>query len=225
MRVPNELRLPLFPLFDVVHFPHTALHLHVFEPRNRALVRDLEQRVLASPWIGIVLLKPDGALADDRPEVYAAGTAGRLQAVEHLPDGTSNIVLRGEFRFEIERELDNRPYREALVRPIGELRVREDDPDVVELRRELSELVRALRHEIGDRFPVELAGLEPSGPFVALVNHVAADLDLPAPRKLELLAQPLPQRAELLTRILRSRRRVLDLLRPYRRFAVAAEAN
>ena len=111
-------RLPLFPLPDVVHFPRTALRLHVFEPRYRQLVRDLEAQEEQVRWIGMVLLKPGPELGFGRPpEVFPEGTAGRLLEVEPLPDGRSNIVLQGEFRFAIEREIPD--LRHALPPGVG----------------------------------------------------------------------------------------------------------
>jgi len=57
------------------------------------------------------------------------------------------------------------------------------------------------------------------------VNTLAAELDLPPLRKLQLLEQALPERALEVLGILRSRRRVVDLLRPFRHLADAAENN
>jgi Lon protease-like protein len=223
-------RLPLFPLPDLVHFPHTELRLHVFEPRYRQLVRDLERRDAGARWIGMVLLKPgwDDVEDDPRPGIFHAGTAGRLVAVDHLPDGRSNIVLRGEFRFEVEREVDGRPYREALVHPLAEAEPDEDDPEVVTARRDLLALLARLAAEMGERLPIgtaEIAELGAGHRFVELINRVAAELDLPALRKLQLLARPLDERAGELLGILRSRQRVLDLLRPFRRLASQPDVN
>ncbi|HXX93988.1 MAG TPA: LON peptidase substrate-binding domain-containing protein, partial [Planctomycetota bacterium] len=48
-------RLPLFPLPNVVLFPHAFLPLHIFEPRYRSMTRGaLEGERL----IGMALLKP-----------------------------------------------------------------------------------------------------------------------------------------------------------------------
>jgi len=61
--------------------------------------------------------------------------------------------------------------------------------------------------------------------FEETVNGLAAELDVPALRKLQLLVEPLCERADSLEGILRARRRVLDLLRPYRHLADAAAHN
>jgi Lon protease-like protein len=215
----------------VVHFPRTDLRLHIFEPRYRRMIRDVVERDERSRWIGMVLLKPKAEKGfGEPPEIFPEGTAGRLAEIDYLPDGRSNIVLHGEFRFTVEREVDDLllPYRRAVVRPLEETPVNENDPGIQTMRRELLVICRGLTREMGEQFPVcghDLEALEAQQSFEALVNGLAAAIDLPALRKIGLLESPLPDRAVELLRILRSRRRVLDLLRPYRHLAAGAESN
>jgi Lon protease-like protein len=222
-------RIPLFPLPDVVHFPRTELRLHVFEPRYRALVRDVLARDRGARWVGIVLIRPGERDGDEAPEIFAAGTAGQLVAVDALPAGRSLIRLRGGFRFTIEREVGGLPYRQALVRPLEEGVAAEQDAALGALRRDLVELAGALRLELGERFPFDAEAVEalrsPATNCEEVVNRLAAELDVPPLRKLQLLAEDLPQRARAVAGILRARQRVLDLLRPYRRAAAAAGQN
>jgi len=224
-------RLPLFPLPDVVHFPRTELRLHVFEPRYRRLLRDLEEREEGLRWIGIVLLRPEPELAfGPPPRIFPEGTAGLLVDVEPLPDGRSNILLQGEFRFTVEQEIEElaTPYRQAVVRPLREVAIDEEDAGVVAVRRDLMAVAEALSGHTGRRFPLDPPALEElagRASFEVLVNTLAAELDLPPTRKLQLLEQALPERALEVLGILRSRRRVVDLLRPFRHLADAAERN
>jgi Lon protease-like protein len=221
----SSTQLPLFPLPNVVHFPRTDLRLHVFEPRYRQLVRDLLEREREERWIGMVLLREDDETA--APEIAEAGTAGRLVSVEFLPDGRSNIVLRGGFRFAIERELEERPYRTALVRPLREPPFFAYAPEVLARQDQLVNLATALAEELGERFPISPATVRQiaAAGFEETVNGLAAELDVPALRKLQLLVEPLCERADSLEGILRARRRVLDLLRPFRHLAGAAVHN
>jgi len=224
-------RIPLFPLPDVVHFPRTDLKLHIFEPRYRKMIRDVAGREEAVRWIGMVLLKPGNEPGPvTEPEIFPGGTAGRLVDIDYLPDGRSNIVLHGEFRFAVEREVGGLavPYRRAIVRPLAEPSVDEDDPDVIAVRNELVTTCKRLSVEMGDLFPgaaEDVVALEAGRSFESLVNGLAAALDLPAVRKIDLLDSSLPDRATELVRILRSRRRFLDLLGPYRHLAGQAEWN
>lgn len=224
-------RIPLFPLPDVVHFPRTDLKLHIFEPRYRKMIRDVAERDEAVRWIGMVLLKPgSGPSPAAEPEIFPGGTAGRLVDIDYLPDGRSNIVLRGEFRFAVEREVGGPavPYRRAIVRPLAEPAVDEDDPGVIAVRSELVATCKRLSVEMGDLFPgaaEDVVALESGRSFESLVNGLAAALDLPAVRKIDLLESSLPERASELVKILRSRQKVLNLLAPYRHLADGAEWN
>lgn len=110
--------IPLFPLPNAVLFPKMALPLHVFEPRYRKMVADAWS---SHRTIGMTLLKP-GWEPDyqGRPAVYAIGCAGRIERHEPLPDGRSNIVLRGLARFRILQEHAGEPYRLASVLALPE---------------------------------------------------------------------------------------------------------
>lgn len=222
-------RLPLVPLSNVVLFPRTDLQLHVAEPAYRRLVRDLldfdagEER-----WLGLVLLDPEGGLsAGGQPAVYPGGTASRVVDAEILPDGRSNLLLHGEFRFELQRELPGTPYREALVRPLAEPALDEQDAGIVAVRRGLTAVARALAEELGDRFTLPESVLEDLDDclFEELVNRIAVRLDLPPLRKLQLLVESLPDRALSVLAILSSRQKVVDLLRPYRHLAGSSPHN
>ncbi len=112
-------KLPLFPLPNVVHFPHVALPLHIFEERYRAMVGDA---IEADRLIGIVLLKP-GYEADYEgyPEIHDVACLGKIVEDHRLPDGRYNILLLGAKRGRILREGSLYPDRFALGYPIEDL--------------------------------------------------------------------------------------------------------
>jgi Lon protease-like protein len=222
--------LPLFPLPDVVHFPRTELRLQITEARYRRLVLDLmEQKDEDARWIGIVLLKPGWVQAyEGRPDVFPGGTAGKLLDVDLLPDGRANILLYGDYRFEVERELGGGEYRQAVVRPIAEPWLNERDAGIVAVRQAILEHLRTLASELGDRFPFQPGATEGIGddsPFEELVNRIAAEIDVPALRKLQLLIESLPERGLSVLSILRSRKQVVGLLRPFRHLATRSDQN
>src|SRR2546430_10534876 len=93
-RVERQLhRLPIFPLPGAVLLPRGLIPLHVFEPRYRKMVRDCQRGA------GVLALAnvPAEALrrGEETPRVLPIVGAGLLARVEPLPDGRSNIVLRG----------------------------------------------------------------------------------------------------------------------------------
>ena len=108
--------LPLFPLPGMVFLPFTLLPLHVFEPRYRALVRDVlaADGVLAVPQ----LLGPEKSGGGPAALAPVVGV-GRIVQHQTMPDGRSNIVLAGIGRARILRELPgDTPYRVVQARPL-----------------------------------------------------------------------------------------------------------
>jgi Lon protease-like protein len=223
-------RIPLVPLSDVVHFPRTALRLRVLEPRYRHLVRDVLEQEEEVRWVGMVLLKPGrGRDAAGRPEIFPGGTAGRLLEAEALADGSTQILLLGDFRFELEREVAGEGlYRQAVVRPVFEPPLNEQDAGVVAVRRAVLQIAASLAEELGDNFPwsvEEVEELAEGCSFEELINRLAAECDLPPLRKLRLLTESLPERGLSLLSILRHRRQVLDSLRPFRHLSGGSTQN
>ena len=99
------MRISIFPLPGAILFPGLQLPLHIFEPRYRAMVQDALAR---DRRIGMIQprMDPKSASSTDAPPLYAIGCLGRIGEVEALDDGRFNIVLEGEARFRLLRELD-----------------------------------------------------------------------------------------------------------------------
>ena len=99
-------KLSIFPLHGVILFPDLQLPLHIFEPRYRALVGS----ALAKDR-RIAMIQPQ--TAREGAPLFSIGCVGRIGDVEALEDGRYNIVLEGESRFRMLRELDvSTPFRQ-----------------------------------------------------------------------------------------------------------------
>ncbi len=114
------MRISIFPLSGALLYPGLTLPLHIFEPRYRALVSDALAR---DRRIGMI--QPQRA--EEGAPLFSVGTLGHISDVEALEDGRFNIVLTGETRFRITRELVvTTPFRQVeadlLVPP---------DPDAI----------------------------------------------------------------------------------------------
>ena len=99
-------RLPLFPL-PLVLFPGTALPLHIFEPRYRQLLVDCLE---GDRRFGIARL--DEGVAEAELPPGTVGCVAEIVNTETLPDGRSNIVVRGSERFALVSLVSSpHPYR------------------------------------------------------------------------------------------------------------------
>ena len=118
MSTTTATRLSIFPLPGAVLYPGLQLPLHIFEPRYRALVKDALARDRR-----IAMIQPQSS--EDGAPLFSVGCVGKIGQVEALEDGRFNLVLEGEARFRLLRELDAvTPFRqieaELLLEPENE---------------------------------------------------------------------------------------------------------
>lgn len=101
------MRLSIFPLTGALLYPGLQLPLHIFEPRYRAMVTDALAR---DRRIGMIQpQRPE----DDAP-LFSVGCVGKIADVEALEDGRFNLLLEGESRFRVLRELEViTPFRQV----------------------------------------------------------------------------------------------------------------
>jgi ATP-dependent Lon protease len=149
----------LFPLPDVVLFPHVVQPLHIFEPRYRMLLADAMD---SDRLIAMVLQKTDVALHREVPALEAVACVTRIVAHAPEPDGRANILLAGLKRVLLRQELaPEKPYRQARVtvledeypcsgaagRPQMQRRLLEELQGVLQVRRnirqQLNEILKA----------------------------------------------------------------------------------
>ena len=91
--------LPLFPLTTVL-FPGALLPLHVFEPRYRAMVRDVLD---SHRTLSVVLVTDPNALdAHNHPAIAEVAGVGVIVDHVELPSGRFNILVRGRARVRLE---------------------------------------------------------------------------------------------------------------------------
>ena len=108
-------RLSIFPLTGAILFPGLQMPLHIFEPRYRALVSDALARDRR-----IAMIQPQRPV--EGAPLYQIGCVGKIGEVEALDDGRFNVILDGESRFRVLRELDvTTPFRQVEGELLDEL--------------------------------------------------------------------------------------------------------
>jgi len=189
----------LFPLPNVVLFPHVVQPLHIFEPRYRQMTADAlaDDRLIAP-----VLLRPGWeADYDGLPAVCPMLCIGRVVAEQKLTDGRYNLLLRGVRRARIVEEVaTDKLYRSARVQ------LQADGPAPPAAAAKL--LLRQLTAAIKPWFPADGPALEQldkllSGdlPLGVLADLLGFAVPLAIEAKQSLLEETsVQQRVELLLR-------------------------
>jgi len=174
--------LPLFPL-ALVLFPGVPLPLHIFEPRYRQMLGDIQA---GNSLFGLSYF--DASTSErETPPVGSIGCVAKVTDSQALPDGRSNILTIGVIRYHIEEYVDRGdPY---FVARVSYFEDEDDDSNAVrENSREVAEtftrIARAVRTINDERAHLpDIAGTEPQ----RLSFLVAAAMELETEVKQELL--------------------------------------
>jgi Lon protease-like protein len=134
----------LFPLPNVVLYPHVMQPLHIFEERYREM---LEDALAGDKLIAMAMLEPGWeADYDSRPPVSPNACLGKVVAHHRLDDGTYNVLLLGVERVRIVEELDPlRSFRQAKVELVED---RYDFESLSERKRTQEKLLTAFRRHL-----------------------------------------------------------------------------
>ncbi|HUH08814.1 MAG TPA: LON peptidase substrate-binding domain-containing protein [Egibacteraceae bacterium] len=164
------VELPLFPL-HLVLFPGRTLHLHIFEPRYRQLLADSMD---GDKRFGVIAIRA-GREVGGGAEIYDVGTVAQIESVTALPDGRSEIRVRGAQRFRVVGALNGTPYMRAQIELLTDT-----GPTHQEVARgeALRELLVPYLAALGA--PEELLGRLPKGPDeLAYLAAAALQVDVP----------------------------------------------
>lgn len=95
-------QVPLFPLGSVL-FPGLVLPLHIFEPRYRALVRDLTALAPEERVFGVIAIRSGHEVGHGAARaLYDTGCLARIQTAQELPDGRFDMSTVGTSRFRLQ---------------------------------------------------------------------------------------------------------------------------
>lgn len=165
--------VPIFPLPDVVFFPHTVLPLHIFEPRYRAMVRDARE---GEGLIAMALLRPGWEHEYlDAPPICDIGSVGRIEDLVELPDGRFNLRLVGLQRVRLEELQTDAPYRVARITALPEREADDADPEVRRAKLDLLASNGCLLREISDQYQPSIV-TDDRTPFSVAVNRCCSSL-------------------------------------------------
>jgi Lon protease-like protein len=178
----------LFPLPNLVMFPHVVQPLHVFEPRYISMV---EEALAGDQLLAMALFQPGWeSQYNERPAIHPVVCVGRVISHNLLDNGKYSLLLQGLKRAAIVREKPPAdPFRVADVAILEDLYPAGGGACRSRLRNELIESFETL-------FPESPAGAEQIDQVQseqlslgAIVDIVAYSLELDLSSKQRLLAE------------------------------------
>ena len=98
--------LPLFPLPEVVLFPHEVLPLHIFESRYRIMLRSVLE---TDSMFGVVKFD------SNTKSMANVGCCAQIIKHQTAEDGRSTIITLGQQRFQVLEIIRSTPFCTAMV--------------------------------------------------------------------------------------------------------------
>lgn len=181
--------VPVFPLPNLVLFPHALAPLHVFELRYRTMVRD----ALSGERVIAMALLERGWESDyeGSPEFHELGCLARFHEVEWLPNDCYQLQVVGTARVRLGRVVKEFPYRAARVTLLPQEPYSEDDPLVLSERAAVMDRMRRLLSGPAGALSPEgaaaCASLDQAS-YECVVNALCTRLEVEPQQKLQLLA-------------------------------------
>ena len=113
IEIPREV--PVMTLSQTVLFPQAMMPLFIFEPRYREMLSNIleEDRIFA---VAALDERDEDAEVLEKP--YSIAGVGVVRACKQNPDGTSNLILQGLARVELENFVCEEPYRRARIQQV-----------------------------------------------------------------------------------------------------------
>ncbi len=205
-RLPDDFdgRVRLFPLPELVVFPHAMQPLHIFEPRYCELLQDAldSDRLIAMATLtgGIA------TMSQPSPPIATTVCLGKIISHAEVEHDRHNILLVGIRRGKIVREIDaGRAFRMAQIDVTDDIYPPLGSESRMELKRRLLDAFGSIipvSANIKKNLHELMAGQMGLGPITDIVSYT---LPFDAQEKLRLLAQSnVDARAEELITLLQS---------------------
>ena len=183
---PGEARV--FPLPNLVMFPHVMQALHVFEPRYRALV---EEAIATDRLLALGVLAPGWEHDyEGRPPLRPTACLCRIATHQRTDEGTYNILVLGVRRLRLVRELPpDKLFREVEAEIVDDVEPADATEEAAALQRRLLSAFKRAMPKIPAAYEQldQLLGSQITLGMLADIVSYTIDLDLDT--KIRLLAE------------------------------------
>jgi len=176
IEIPSEV--PVMTLSGAVLFPHAMMPLHIFEPRY---CRMLEEVLEADRIFAVAALDESNHVEPEGEPPHAIAGVGMVRACRANDDGTSNLILQGLARVQIQSIVSESPFRRVRIRQWTSLRGA-DAEALDSIPRRLLDLIRS-QMRLGAPIPNEVTSFlenveEPENVLDLSIHTLCSSADL-----------------------------------------------
>ena len=195
----------VFPLPNLVMFPHVMQALHIFEPRYRALFEEAieDDRLIA---LGVLAAGWEDDYAG-RPPLRSAACLCRIATHQKTDQGTYNVLVLGVRRLQLVRELPpKKPFRVVEADIVEDVESTTTPPGAAALQQQLLDAFKQAMPRIPNAYEQldQLLGSQIT--LGMLTDIVAYTIDLGLEIKMRLLGEcDVLQRTRLLLEAIAAR--------------------
>ncbi len=212
------MEIPLFPLPNLVLFPHIVVPLHIFEERYKLMINAC---IDTGEVFGLVLLRK-GSDEETEDTIHRVGVTARIAEIERLAEGRLNILCEGERRFRIYRFTQQTPFWKGAVDLLEDKETHSSET-LYEQVAELYRSVAAMSAKLSGSQETEVALPESPTDLSYMVSYV---LDIESEEKQKLLEMDSTgERLRLLLAHLTDTLRKLEQQRAYKELMTKVRGN
>ncbi len=181
---PLPKQVPILPLRNTVLFPGVVIPISAGRDKSIKLINDANA---GDKIIGVVAQKTEEEEDPTKNDIHRVGTIARILRVLKMPDGNITVILQGKKRFEIEAVVAEKPYMQAQIREVSEVRPSTHDTEFSAILESIKDLAIQIIRD-SPNIPTEavfaIKNIE-SQPF--LINFVSSNMNLTVQEKQDLL--------------------------------------
>jgi ATP-dependent Lon protease len=176
--------IPILPLRNTVLFPGVLIPIIVGREKSIKLVRDVYN---ANKIIG-TLTQKDAKIEEPLfKDLYTTGTLAQIIKILEMPDGGTSVIIQGKRRFEVEQLSTEKPYIQARVRLLSDIKPEKADREfeaIIGSLRDLSLRIIQLSTNIPPEASFAVKNIES---FTFLINFICSNSNINTPEKQKLL--------------------------------------
>jgi len=196
---PNQARLPLLPLRDVIVFPHMVIPLFVGRTES---IKALEVAMKKGKQIFLAAQKDPNVDTPKQTDIYEVGTMATILQLLRLPDGTVKVLVEGSSRAKLTKLHKEADYLSAefeLLEEASGLGSQEVEALVRAVLSQFEQLVK-INKKIPPELLTSLSNIEEPG---RLADSIAAHMTIKLDSRQKILETPtVKDRLELLQTLL-----------------------